>query len=215
MDNPIEHVAGLIAERATRSRPFLVGVGGGVAAGKSTFASNLAAALARRGLGSQVVSLDGYLKPNAVLQAAGLAHRKGFPESFDVARLLTHAEQMRAGKTVRVPLYDHAANDVVEAQTVVEPGGILILEGVIALGPELAPWLDIKVFLDTDLEVARARYEARVQRVAASDPAHPLNTIPPEHRLAVLNTVWIEVNLKNFSEHIAPGRERADVVVAY
>jgi type I pantothenate kinase len=215
LDDPIRHVASLIAERARRAEAFLVGIGGGVAAGKSTFAAGLAQELARRGLMVQVISLDGYLKSNAVLQAAGLAHRKGFPESFDIARLVGDVAQMRAGKPVRVPGYDHAANDVVETQTAVEPGGILILEGVIALARELLDLLHFKVFLDTDLEVARARYEARVQRVAAQDPAHPLNTIPPEHRLNVLNTVWVEVNLKNLTDHIAPAKAVADVVVAF
>lgn len=215
MDDPIQNVASLIAVRAMRSEPFLVGVGGGVAAGKSTFAARLAAELARRSLSAHVVSLDGYLKSNAALQAAGLTHRKGFPESFDIARLVADVEQMRAGKPVHVPGYDHAANDVMEAQTAVEPGGILILEGVIALAAELLDLLHFKVFLDTDLEVARARYEARVQRVAAQDPAHPLNSIPPEHRLSVLKTVWVEVNLKNFTDHIAPARDVADVVVPF
>ncbi|MFM9863616.1 MAG: hypothetical protein ACKVRO_08415 [Micropepsaceae bacterium] len=198
-----------------RSAPFLVGVGGGVAAGKSTFASKLAAELVSRGLAAQVISLDGYLKPNAVLAAAGLTHRKGFPESFDVARLVSDLELMRAGEPVRVPVYDHAANDVVEAETTVEPGGVLILEGVIALAPEVAGLLHFKVLLDTDLDVARERYLARAQRVAALDPTHPLNTVPPEHRLSVLQMVWVEVNLKNFSEHIAPARDTADIVVPF
>jgi type I pantothenate kinase len=188
----------LIAERA-RSGPFLAGVSGGVASGKSTFASNLAASLGRRGLTAQVVSLDGYLKSNAVLQAAGLAHRKGFPESFDFGRLVGDVGSMRAGQAVRVPVYDHAANDVVGAEVVVEAGGILILEGVVALAPEIAGLLDFKVFLDTDLEIARARYLERVPRVAALDPSHPLNTIPAEHRLSVLQTVWVEVNLPMWS----------------
>ncbi len=215
MNDPIQHVAALIAERAKGSAPFLVGVTGGVAAGKSTFASSLAEELARRGLRAQVISLDGYLKSNAVLQAAGLAHRKGFPESFDFARLVGDVARMRAGEAVRVPVYDHAANDVVAAEMVVEPGGILILEGVVALAPEIAGLLHFKVFLDTDLEVARARYEARVLRVAGLDPSHPLNAVPVEHRLSVLQTVWVEVNLKNYSEHIAPARDTADVVVPY
>ena len=215
MDDPVQHVASLITERAKRSQPFLVGVGGGVAAGKSTFAASLATELAGRDLAAQVVSLDGYLKSNAVLQAAGLAHRKGFPESFDVARLVADVERMRAGEAVRVPVYDHAANDVVADETVVEASGIVVLEGVIALAPEIAGRLDFKVFLDTDLDVARARYLDRVQGVAALDPSHPLNTIPAEHRLSVLETVWVEVNLRNYADHIAPTRDSADVVVPF
>jgi len=215
LDDPIQHVAAFVAERAKGSEPFLVGVGGGVAAGKSTFAANLAAELARRGMAAQVISLDGYLKSNAVLQAAGVAHRKGFPESFDVARLVRDVERMRAGEPVRVPVYDHAANDVVADETVVQASGIVVLEGVIALAPEIAGRLNFKVFLDTDLDVARARYLERVQRVAALDPSHPLNTIPAEHRLSVLETVWVEVNLRNYADHIAPTRDSADMVVPY
>lgn len=215
LNDPAQQVASLIAERAQSADPFLVGISGGVASGKSTFAANLVSLLAHKGLTAQAISLDGYLKSNVVLQAAGLAHRKGFPESFDLVRLAGDVERMRAGQTVRVPVYDHAVNDVVDGYTEVEAGGVLILEGVIALALEVARSLHFKVFLDTDLEVARARYLERVQRVAASDSKHPLNTIPPEHRLSVLQTVWVEVNLKNFSEHIAPSRERADVVVPY
>jgi type I pantothenate kinase len=211
----LQHVVDLIVERGAGTTPFLAGIGGGVASGKSTFASQLAAELVRRGLAAQVISLDGYLKSNAVLAAAGLTHRKGFPESFDLVRLVRDVERMRAGETVRVPVYDHAANDVVGAEAVVAPGGVLILEGVIALAPEIAGLLHFKVFLDTDLGVARARYLERVQRVAALDPSHPLNGIPAEHRLSVLQTVWVEVNLKNFSEHILPARDSSDAVVAF
>lgn len=215
MDDPVQHVAALVAERARGVAPFLVGVGGGVASGKSTFAAKLGEALGVRGLAAHVVSLDGYLKPNAVLQAAGLMHRKGFPESFDFARLAADIERMRAGQAVQVPVYDHTANDVVAVPVTVEAGGVLILEGVIALVPELSAHLHFKVFLDTDLDVARVRYLERVQRVAALDPTHPLNAVPAEHRLSVLDTVWIEVNVKNFSEHIAPTRAAADVVVPF
>jgi type I pantothenate kinase len=215
LSDPVQQVADLIAARARDSATFLAGVSGGVASGKSTFASKLCAALGDRGLAAQAISLDGYLKSNAALQADGLTHRKGFPESFDLARLVSDVELMRAGQSVRVPLYDHAANDVVGAQMAVEPVGVLVLEGVIALAPEIARLLHLKIFLDTDLEVARARYLERVQRVAALDPAHPLNTIPPEHRLNVLQTVWVEVNLRNYTEHIAPAKAAADVVAVY
>ena len=213
MSISVQQIAKQIAARAKTASPFLVGIGGGVASGKSTFAAELATALAGEGTPAQIVSLDGYLKTNAALQAAGLAHRKGFPETFDFARLLADVAQMRAGEAVRAPHYDHAANDVVEGGTVVAPGGVLILEGVIALSSELAARLDFKIFLDTDLEVARARYEARVHRVASQDPSHPLNTIPVEQRASVLNMVWVEVNLRNYSEHIARTKEVADVVV--
>jgi type I pantothenate kinase len=215
VNDPIERIAKSICARVTRSTPFLIGIGGGVASGKSTFAAKLASELDRERLAAQVISLDGYLKPNAVLQAAGLMHRKGFPESFDFARLTCDVEAMRAGQAVQVPVYDHAANDVVAAPVTVAAGGVLILEGVIALAPELSGRLHFKVFLDTDLDVARARYLERVQRVAALDPAHPLNAVPAEHRLRVLDTVWIEVNVKNFNEHIAPTKESADIVVPF
>jgi type I pantothenate kinase len=209
----IHDVAVQITGRAQRTATFFVGIGGGVASGKSTFAADLAAKLADEAWNVQAISIDGYLKPNAVLLSAGLMHRKGFPESFDVPHLLDDVAQLRAGKPVRVPIYDHAANDVVTGGAPVEPGGILILEGVIALSPPLAPHLDFKIFLDTDLELARKRYEARALRVAAQDSNHPLNTIPPEHRLSVLNTVWIEVNLRNYTDHIAPTMSAADIVI--
>lgn len=215
LNDPVKRVGALIWAQARPAVPFLTGVGGGVASGKSTFASNLAKELSGRGSPAQVVSLDGYLKSNAALQAAGLAHRKGFPESFDFGRLVADVNSMRAGQAVRVPVYDHAANDVTGVETIVAAGGVLILEGVVALAPEIAGSLDFKVFLDTDLEIARARYLERVQRVAATDPAHPLNTIPVEHRLSVLQTVWVEVNLKNYREHIAPAKAAADIVLTY
>lgn len=215
LDDPVQHVALLVASRAKPATPFLAGVSGGVASGKSTFAERLVARLGRDGLSAQAISLDGYLKPNAVLQAAGLMHRKGFPESFDFVRLVADVEVLRAGKAVRVPVYDHGANDVVGAEVPVSAGGIFIFEGVVALAPEVAGHLDLKVFLDTDLDVARARYLARVQRVAALDASHPLNAVPPDQRLAVLEMVWVDVNLKNFREHIAPARDTADVVVRF
>lgn len=209
----LHHIATHIATRAKLAAPFLVGIGGGVASGKSTFAADLAERLKADASRAQVISLDGYLKRNAELQAAGLMHRKGFPESFDIQRLLSDVAELRAGRPAQVPIYDHAANDVIDGGTLVEPIGTLILEGVIALSPPLAPHLDYKVFLDTDLELARTRYEARALRVAAQDASHPLNAIPSEQRVSVLNMVWIEVNLKNYTDHIAPTKAAADIVI--
>lgn len=208
----VHDIAARIAERAKPKQPYLVGIGGGVASGKSTFAAELVTNLAAGAWAAQTISLDGYLKRNALLQAEGLMHRKGFPESFDIPHLLADMELLRAGKPVRAPVYDHAANDVVDAGTPIEPGGIVILEGVIALSPPLLPHLDYKIFLDTDLELARTRYEARALRVAAQEASHPLNTFPPEQRVGVLNMVWVEVNLKNYTDHIAPTKAVADVV---
>lgn len=213
MNDQVHEIAARIVKRAPRAAPYFVGIGGGVASGKSTFAADLEARLTEDGLIAQTISLDGYLKPNAVLLAENLMHRKGFPESFDMQRLLTDVAQLRAGTRVRVPTYDHAANDVVEGGTPVDATGILILEGVIALSPLLAPHLDFKIFIDTDLEVARARYEARALRVATQDATHPLNTIQPEHRVGVLNMVWRDVNLKNYTDYIAPTKAAADVVI--
>lgn len=193
-DSPARTVAARLAPRvAVGPRPYLIGVCGGVAAGKSVFADALAQALGD----AEVVSLDGFLFP-------GVTVAKGFPESFDRDALGRFAADLRAGRGGAAPVYSHATYDIVPgALQRVAGTGVVILEGVIALDPVLRPHLDCGVFLEADEATLEGWYLAR--RAA-------LRGDGPEER-ARGERLWRDVNLPNLRGPIAAGRARADLIV--
>jgi type I pantothenate kinase len=141
--------------------PFVLGITGAVAVGKSTAASALAQSLEARGLSAQIISTDSFLLSNQELAARSLSHRKGHPQSYDRRAMLRFASAVKAGLTgLSVPVYSHAAYDIVaDTRTPVEPCDVLILEGVNVLAPGptradqragrgLRDFLDYAVYID-------------------------------------------------------------------
>jgi type I pantothenate kinase len=218
--------------------PFMLGIAGAVAVGKSTAASALAQSLGARGLSLQIISTDSFLLPNQVLAARGLSQRKGFPESYDRRSMLRFASSVRAGLTgLTVPVYSHAEYDIVaNAHSPVQPCDVLILEGVNVLAPGppradqragrgLRDFLDFALYLDAAPGDVRGWFIERLValRTAALQRA-ALEAGPPSFmdRLAAISEpdirevaarVWHEINGPNLVEHIAPTRAHADAVV--
>jgi type I pantothenate kinase len=192
-------------------------VAGAVAVGKSTVATAFAGELRALGLRVEVVSTDGFLYPNAVLQGRGLLDRKGFPETYDLDRLDRLAAEARAGRSpLEVPVYSHERYDVVdEPQSIVGPD-VLVIEGVVALQRDVG---DVAVFIAADQEVIEDWYVARFQNLvlaAADDPASFYRGwvgLEPEAVADLARAVWATVNLPNLVEHIDPTRARADVII--
>jgi type I pantothenate kinase len=202
------------------SRPFLVGVAGPVAVGKSVLADALRAALVQVGHSVEVVSTDGFLLPNAVLAVRGLEARKGFPESYDRERLVEFLGALRSGATeVAVPVYSHERYDVVPGEErVFDDLGVVIIEGVNALQSPIVDELDVAVYVDADEDHVLRWYTERFQRLRAGDlESHPFyaafTSLTDADLTGVAELVWREVNGRNLREHILPSRERADVVV--
>ena len=213
--------------------PLILGLAGSVAVGKSTAARVLQTILSRWPEHPRVdlVTTDGFLYPNAVLVERGILHRKGFPESYDLRRLLTFVADVRAGAAeVAAPVYSHLVYDIVagEYQFVRRPD-ILILEGLNVLqrasetgGRQRAyvsDYFDFALYIDADEAHVREWFLARFRKLretAFRDPASYFRRyaeLPEAEALAMANGVWDTINGVNLRENIAPTKERADLIL--
>ena len=214
--------------------PFIVGVAGSVAVGKSTTARVLRALLARWPDHPRVdlVTTDGFLYPNKELEKRGLMNRKGFPESFDTARLLNFLNDVKSGKgSVTAPIYSHFHYDVIADQSiVVDCPDVLIVEGLNVLQPARLPkdgeaipfvsdFFDFSIYIDADVEVIEDWYLTRFLRLrqtAFRDPAayfHRYAELSPEDARARALEIWRTINYKNLEENILPTRQRAGLIL--
>ena len=205
-----------VAERAAGRRVLIVGIAGGVAAGKSTLARTLAEGLAARGVAAQVVATDGFLRPNAALEAAGLSMKKGFPETYDTQALHAFLGELAAGRDAAMPVYSHLIYDISpdEARTVAA-SGVVIVEGINVLQtPEARACLGLSIYLDAEADHAKAWYLSRLDQIIADDPESFFAKLgEPEQRAAMFEMAWTHLNLVNLNEHIAPTMAHADLVV--
>ena len=214
--------------------PFILGVEGSVAAGKSTTARVLKALLARWPDHPRVeqITTDGFLLPNAELDRRQIMNRKGFPESFDTARLLNFLADVKSGvKRVEVPVYSHFHYDILLDQTtVIESPDILIVEGLNVLQPANMPrggeaipfvsdFFDFSIYLDAEPDVIRDWYVARFMRLRSTafrDPGayfHQYANLSQDDAYARATEIWNTINLKNLEEHILPTRQRAGLIL--
>jgi len=214
--------------------PFIVGVAGSVAVGKSTTARVLRALLARWPDHPRVdlVTTDGFLLPNAELERRGIMNRKGFPESFDTARLLNFLADVKSGKSpVEAPVYSHFHYDVIPTQrVVVERPDILIVEGLNVLQPARLPrdgqaipfvsdFFDFSIYIDADPVQIEQWYVTRFMKLrntAFRDPGayfHRYASLTMEAAEARALEIWRTINLKNLEENILPTRQRARLIL--
>ncbi len=216
---PVPDALGTIADRVTVTpgTTRILAIAGPVAVGKSTVAAHLAELLRSAGADVAVVSTDGFLLPNSVLEARGLVARKGYPETYDLDRLERLMAAARDGQSpLAVPVYSHERYDVVEKPEAVDRPDVLVVEGVVALQREFA---DLAVYLHADEADVMAWYVARFQglvRAAVDDPTSFYRAWIDLDDGAVADlarAVWDGVNHPNLTENIAPTRDRADVVV--
>jgi len=209
--------------------PYVIGVAGSVAVGKSTFARILQALLARWPDHPRVglITTDGFLYPNRVLQDRQIMNRKGFPESYDTKRLLEFLREVKSGAAeVRAPIYSHVVYDIVEGeQAIVKQPDILIVEGlnVLQVGSEsnefVSDYFDFSIYIDADEHDIEHWYVDRFLALCATvfqDPnsffqhyAHLSHDEAVETAMAI----WREINGRNLVENIAPTRDRASLVL--
>lgn len=204
-----------IAQRAASERVFLMGIAGGVAAGKSTLARALADGLEAADLSVQIVVTDGFLKPNAVLEAAGLGMKKGFPETYDTDALHAFLDALAAGRRAEIPVYSHVTYDILPGETrPVEAAGVVIVEGINVLQTaEARARFGLSLYVDADPADAKSWYLARLHGIIADDPQSFFARLDPVQRDAMFEMAWTHLNLVNLHEHIAPTMAFADVVV--
>lgn len=218
-----------LGERARRT-PFLIGVAGSVAVGKSTIARLLRELLARWEDTPRVelVTTDGFLFPNAELERRGLMDRKGFPESYDRRSLLRFVSAVKSGaEEVRAPFYSHLRYDIVpDAQIVVRQPDVLIVEGLNVLQPpgpggglSVSDLFDFTVYVDARTRDIARWYEDRflkLQRGAFSNPKsffHRYSTLTEDEARAKAREVWRTINEPNLLDNIRPTRSRATLVL--
>ncbi len=218
-----------LGERAKRT-PFIIGVAGSVAVGKSTVARLLKEMLSRWPSTPRVelVTTDGFLYPNAELERRNLMHRKGFPESYDRLALLKFVADIKSGvERVSAPVYSHLSYDIVPgAEVIVESPDVVIVEGLNVLQPPvmgqevaLSDYFDFKIYVDADVESVTQWFIGRFEQLregAFTNPKsyfHRYAEMPFEEALARANEIWRTINLPNLIENIQPTRSRATLVL--
>lgn len=214
--DPLGAIADRVAATAGATTRVLA-IAGPVAVGKSTIAGRLADRLRASGASVAVVSTDGFLFPNAVLEAAALLDRKGHPETYDLDRLDALVAAARDGRSpLAVPLYSHERYDVLDDPEAVVRPDVLVIEGVVALQRRFG---DVGVYIHAEERDVVAWYVARFQalvRAARDDPTSFYRgwiDLDGEAVADLARAVWDGVNHPNLTEHIAPTRDRADVVI--
>jgi type I pantothenate kinase len=214
--------------------PYIIGIGGSVAAGKSTTARVMRALLSRWPNTPKVelITTDGFLHPNAVLARNGLMDRKGFPESYDNAALLHFLSDVKAGKRhVQAPVYSHLVYDVVPDETIsVDRPDILIVEGLNVLQPSrlsregkdipfVSDFFDFSVYLHADEALLEKWYVGRFMRLHATafrDPRsyfHKFAELSDEEAVEMARDIWTRINLRNLWENVLPTRARASLIL--
>ncbi|GLZ12274.1 pantothenate kinase [Actinomadura sp. NBRC 104425] len=221
-------VSGFLGE-PVRPTPFVIGVAGSVAVGKSTTSRLLRTLLARwpEHPSVELVTTDSFLYPNAVLTERGLMDRKGFPESYDRRALVRFVQSMKAGAAeLDIPVYSHLEYDILpdERQTVRRPD-ILIVEGLNVLQPSpagtlaVADFFDFSIYVDARVEDIRHWFVERLfalRRTAFSDPRsyfHRYAQLDEDEAAAFAQRVWRDINEINLVSNILPTRGRATLVL--
>jgi len=214
--------------------PYVIGVAGSVAVGKSTVARLLRELLARWPETPRVelVTTDGFLYPNAELERRGLMDRKGFPESYDRRALLRFLAAVKAGRPeVRAPLYSHLIYDIVPGQhTVVQRPDVLIVEGLNVLQPARAThagetslavsdYFDFSIYVDAREQDVRRWYVDRFLSLRATAFAQEDSyfrryaSLSDDDAIARAEQIWDAINAPNLRENILPTRGRATLVL--
>jgi type I pantothenate kinase len=218
-----------MGERAKRT-PFIIGVAGSVAVGKSTVARLLREMLSRWPSTPRVelVTTDGFLHPNAELERRNLMHRKGFPESYDRLALLKFVADIKSGvERVSAPVYSHLSYDIVPgAEVIIESPDVVIVEGLNVLQPPvigqevaLSDYFDFKIYVDADVANVTAWFLGRFEKLregAFTNPKsyfHKYAEMPFEDALERATEIWNTINLPNLIENIQPTRSRATLVL--
>jgi len=230
----LKHVTTSFLGTPASTAPYIIGIAGSVAVGKSTTARLLQALLSSWPEHEQVdlVTTDGFLYPNAVLAERGLSQRKGFPESYDTKALVRFLAAVKAGKRhVEAPVYSHKVYDVVDGETIdVDRPDVLIVEGLNVLQANrpgaadaartfVSDFFDFSIFVDADPAVIRQWFLDRfavLRQTAFQDEQSYFRryaSMGETEAMEFASSVWSDINSTNLVENILPTRDRANLVL--
>jgi type I pantothenate kinase len=212
--------------------PYIIGIAGSVAVGKSTMARILQALLSRWPDHPKVdlVTTDGFLFPTAVLEKRGLMDRKGFPESYDQRRLVHFLTEIKSGKReVAAPVYSHLLYDIIpDAEQMVNQPDVLIVEGLNVLQSAYAKrgsrifvsdFFDFSIYIDADEETIENWYVSRFLKLRETVFRNPesyfnrYSQLTREEAMAKAHSIWRQINGPNLRDNIQPTRERAQLIL--
>ncbi|MDH5058337.1 type I pantothenate kinase [Enterococcus faecalis] len=220
---------GLFLHEYVSVPPFIIGIAGSVAVGKSTTARLLQRILDRtfKRRNVQLITTDGFLYPNKVLEEQGIMDRKGFPESYDMEKLINFLNEVKSGKDeIKAPVYSHSVYDVIEGEyELIQQPDILIVEGINTLQLPanqqiyVSDFFDFSIFVDADPALIEKWYLERFGALLDTAFLDPNNYYyqyaigKREDAFAMARNVWKTVNLPNLEEYILPTRGRADIIL--
>ena len=218
----------LFLQTRNRPQPFIIGIAGSVAVGKSTTSRLLQILLARTFKHAKVemVTTDGFLFPNKVLEERGILTKKGFPESYNMELLLDFLDTIKNGQSCEIPVYSHEIYDIVPDKTQkIESPDFLIVEGInVFQNPQnqrlyVSDYFDLAIYVDADIENIENWYLERFQKLlklAETDPNnyyHRFTQLPFNEVLGMAQDTWKHINLANLEKYIEPTRSRADIIL--
>lgn len=214
--------------------PYIIGIAGSVSAGKSTTARILQRLLSRWKEHKKVelVTTDGFLYSNAELEKRGLMDKKGFPESYNISKLLNFVSDIKSGRSkVSAPIYSHLIYDIIEGEEqIIDQPDILILEGLNVLQSSIdypnspnrvfvSDYVDFSIYVDASEALLEYWYIKRFFKLregAFSDPNSYFREyakLSNREAIRMAHSIWMKINRKNLLENILPTRERADLIL--
>ena len=226
--NDLTFSKSIFLQKSQTNRPFIIGVSGSVAVGKSTTSRLLQLLLQRTFPQSNVelVTTDGFLYPNQTLKEKGILNRKGFPESYDMPLLLNFLDTIKNGGDVNIPVYSHEIYDIVPGLTQeIRQPNFLIIEGInVFQNPinqrlYMSDYFDFSLYIDAEVNNIESWYLERFQtllELAKKDENnyyHSFTKFSKDEALSLAQKTWRDINLVNLENYIEPTRSRAELIL--
>ena len=219
---------GIFLQRELKKQPFIIGISGSVAVGKSTTSRLLQILLSRSFENAKVelVTTDGFLYPNSILQQQNILNRKGFPESYNMELLLDFLDHLKNGQDYQVPVYSHEIYDIVPNLTQsIQAADFVIVEGInVFQNPQndllyITDYFDFSIYVDAEVENIEKWYLDRFKKLldlAKKDESnyyHRFTHQPINEVMEMAKNIWKTINLVNLQDYIAPTRNRAELIL--